>query len=152
MSKKKDAGYHVAVSGAKGILRILLYILVVIAIIYVGKTAYSFGYAVFNQVPVAAKGQGQDITVVVKEEDSVKDVAKTLKRKGVIADDTIFRVQEYLSDYHEQIKPGTYILNTEQTTEEILAILSQENTAGQPTILNQEDDSQEGQKEDGEQS
>ena len=75
-----------------------------------------------------------------------------MKRKGVIADDTIFRVQEYLSDYHEQIKPGTYILNTEQTTEEILAILSQENTEGQPTILNQEDDSQEGQKEDGEQS
>ena len=151
MSKKKDAGYHAAVSGAKGILRILVYVLVAIAIIYVGKTAYSFGYAVFNQVPVAAKGQGQDITVVVKEEDSVKDVAKTLERKGVIADDTIFRVQEYLSEYRGKIKPGTYILNTEQTTEEILAILSQEKTEGQPTILNQGGDSQEeGQEENGE--
>lgn len=150
MSKKKDAGYHAAVSGAKGILRILLYVLVAIAIIYVGKTAYSFGYDVFNQVPVAAKGQGQDVTVVVKEDDTVKDVAKTLKSKGVISDDTIFRIQEYLSDYHDQIKPGTYILNTEQTIEEMLEILSQNNTEGQPTVLNEDSDSQNGQEENGE--
>ena len=32
MSKKKDTGYRVAVSGAKGILRILLYALIIIAI------------------------------------------------------------------------------------------------------------------------
>lgn len=149
MSKKKDVGYQAAVSGAKGILRILFYALVVIAIIYAGKTAYSFGYGVFNQVPVAAKGQGQDVTVVVEEGDSVKDVAKTLERRGVIADSDIFRVQEYLSDYRDKIKPGTYILNTEQTTEEILAILSQENTEGQPTILN-EATGEEAPEEDGE--
>ena len=139
MGKKKDTGYRVAVSGAKGILRILLYALIIIAIIYAGKTAYSFGYAVFNQVPVAAKGQGQDITVVVKEEDSVKEIARNLEKKGVITDDQVFRIQERISDYHNKIRPGTYILNTEQTTEEILAILSQENTEGQPVILNQEE-------------
>ena len=33
MSKKKDTGYRVAVSGAKGILRILLYALIIIVII-----------------------------------------------------------------------------------------------------------------------
>ena len=150
MSKKKDAGYRAAVSGAKGILRILFYVLLVIAIIYVGKTAYSFGYGVFNQVPMAAKGQGQDVTVVVKEEDSVKDVAKDLKRKGVIADSSIFQVQERLSEHHGKMKPGTYILNTEQTTDEILAILSQENTEGQPTILNEGGGEDAGQEKDGE--
>ena len=88
---------------------------------------------------MAAKGQGQDITVVVKEEDSVKEIARNLEKKGVITDDQVFRIQERISDYHNKIRPGTYILNTEQTTEEILAILSQENTEGQPVILNQEE-------------
>ena len=116
-----------------------MYALIIIAIIYAGKTAYSFGYAVFNQVPVAAKGQGQDITVVVKEEDSGERDSQESGEKGVITDDQVFRIQERISDYHNKIRPGTYILNTEQTTEEILAILSQENTEGQPVILNQEE-------------
>ena len=41
--KKKDATYQVAVSGAKGAIRILLYVLLICVLIFVGKTAYSFG-------------------------------------------------------------------------------------------------------------
>ena len=47
--KKKDATYQVAVSGAKGAIRILLYVLLICVLIFVGKTAYSFGYLIFYQ-------------------------------------------------------------------------------------------------------
>lgn len=35
--KKKDATYQVAVSGAKGAIRILLYVLLICVLIFVGK-------------------------------------------------------------------------------------------------------------------
>ena len=47
--KKKDATYQAAVSGAKGAIRILLYVLLICVLIFVGKTAYSFGYLIRNR-------------------------------------------------------------------------------------------------------
>ena len=73
--KEKDATYQVAVSGAKGAIRILLYVLLICVLIFVGKTAYSFGYLIFYQEPEAhTQADGQDVTVIVHEDDSVYDV------------------------------------------------------------------------------
>lgn len=131
--KRKDTAYRIAVSGAKGVLRILVYVCAVVVIIFAGKTAYSFGYLVFDQHPMAAtEEEGQDVTVVVKEEDSVYQVGQTLEQKKLIERPVVFWMQEKLSDYQGKIKPGTYILNTCQNVEEMLAILSGENTEGQP--------------------
>ena len=64
--KKKDATYQAAVSGAKGAIRILLYVLLICILIFVGKTAYSFGYLIFYQEPEAdTQAEGQDVTVIV---------------------------------------------------------------------------------------
>lgn len=41
--------------------------------------------------------------------------------------------QEKLSDYSGKIKPGTYLLNTHETVDEMLAILVGKNTEGQPS-------------------
>lgn len=131
--KKKDTAYRKAVSGAKGLLRVLIYICVILVIIFAGRTAYSFGYLVFDQHPMAAtQEEGQDVTVVVKEEESVYQVGETLEEKGLIEHPTIFWVQELLSDHHGEIKPGTYLLNTHQNANEMLKILIGENTEGQP--------------------
>lgn len=132
--RKKGTAYQAAVSGAKGMLRLLVYICVVLAIIFAGKTAYSFGYLIFDQHPMAATAEeGQDVTVIVKEEDSVYDVGETLEAKGLIERPVVFWMREKLSDYRGEIKPGTYLLNTSQDVEVILAILSKENTEGQPS-------------------
>ena len=118
--RKKDTAYRAAVSGAKGVLRILVYICAILLIIFAGKTAYSFGYLIFDDHPmVETKEDGQDVTVVIYEDDDVYQVGQTL--------------QEKLSDYRGEIKPGTYLLNTGENVEEMLAILSGENTEGQPT-------------------
>lgn len=143
--RKKDTAYRTAVSGAKSVLRVLVYICVILAIIFAGKTAYSFGYLVFDQHPMAAtEEEGQDVTVVIKEEDSVYQVGKILESKGLIERPDIFWVQEKLSDHSGKIQPGTYLLNTCQTAEEMLEILSGENTEGQ---ADQGEDSEKEQEE-----
>ena len=58
---------------------------------------------------------------------------KRLQEKGLIERPVIFWAQEKLSDYRGKIKPGTYLLNTHETVDEMLAILSGKNTEGQPS-------------------
>lgn len=40
---------------AGGFLRFGLYVCVIIAVVYIGKSAFDFGYAIFNQVPWQVK-------------------------------------------------------------------------------------------------
>lgn len=143
--KKKDTTYQAAVSGAKGTIRILLYVLLICILIFIGKTAYSFGYLIFYQEPEAdTQADGQEVTVIVHEGDSVYDVGMTLQEKGLIERPVIFWAQEKLSDYRGKIQPGTYLLNTHETVDQMLAILSGKNTEGQPAQEeNQEENSEE---------
>lgn len=131
---KKDTGYRVALSGARGVLRLLVYICGIVAIVYLGKTAYGFGYDVLNQKPAASsEAGGQDVTVIIKEGFSVYEVGRLLQEKGLLNESPlVFWVQERLSDLHGKIKPGSYILRTSQNVDEMLEILTGENTEGQP--------------------
>ncbi len=53
---------------AGGFLRFGIYLCVVIGVIFIGKSAYDFGYEIFNQEAMADKENGRDITVVLKKE------------------------------------------------------------------------------------
>lgn len=141
--KKKDRGYQVAVTGAKGVIRVLIYIALILLIVLVGRMAYSFGYLVFDQRPATVvKEEGEDVTVVVKEGDTSYDVGKTLVEKGLSENAIVFWVQEQLSDYKGKIQPGTYLLNTADNVDEMLAILSGEDTEGQPSQTDGEETSE----------
>lgn len=117
---------------AGGFFRLALYLCAVIFIIYIGKSAYDFGYEIFNQESMDTEENGRDITVVIKEGDSVYQIGKTLKKKGLLEDAKIFVAQEKLSSYKGKLQPGTYILNTSMTPDEMMAIMARENTEGQP--------------------
>ena len=41
--KKRDAGYRAALTGAKGTVRLLIYVCVILVIILAAKTSYQFG-------------------------------------------------------------------------------------------------------------
>ena len=68
---------------AGGIFRTAFYVCVAVLIFWIGKSAYQFGYNVFNQQAVSP-GAGQEVTVVIPEGSSTYDVAKILKSKGLI--------------------------------------------------------------------
>lgn len=121
--KKKDTTYQVALFGAKGVVRLLLYVLILIVIIWLGRTAYVFGYSIFNEQAMASS-PGEDVTVTIPKDSTPHEIGEILKKNGLISDVNIFVVQERLSGYHNKLVPGTYTLNTSQTASKMLTILA----------------------------
>lgn len=108
---------------AGGAFKTALYVCVVVLIIWLGKTTYQFGYDVFNQRAMSP-GEGQEVTVVIKEDTSVYEIGKILERKGLVKDALVFYVQEKLSNYSGKLRPGTYLLSTAYTPNRIMGILA----------------------------
>ena len=108
---------------AGGIFRTAFYVCVAVLIFWIGKSAYQFGYNVFNQSG-SQPGAGQEVTVVIPEGSSTYDVAKILKSKGLIDDSLVFFAQEKLSTYKGQMQAGTYLLSTAYTPTRIMGILA----------------------------
>lgn len=69
-------------------------------------------------------GEGQEVTVVIKEDASLYGIAKTLQKKGLVKSAPVFYVQERLSTYHGKLKAGTYLLSTAYTPNRIMGILA----------------------------
>ncbi len=125
MADTREKAGRAGVFLAGGIFKIALYICIIVFLIWVGRSAYQFGYDVFNQQAMSP-GEGQQVTVVIKEGSSAYKVGKTLEQKGLIKNALAFAVQERMSAYHGQLKAGTYLLSTAYTPTRILAVLSGE--------------------------
>ena len=117
---EETSGYQLAVSGMKGIITILIYVVIIVTMIFIGKEAYTIGYSVFNQVPVDT-GEGREITVTIEPGMSVMEIGEVLQNEGLIEEEPrVFWIQELLSDYHNEIQPGTYTLKTGMTPDEMI--------------------------------
>ena len=79
----------------------------------------------FRSPPMSA-GSGRNVTVMVEEGDTAKEIGEKLEKNGLIRDAMLFRIQELLSTYKDKLKPGTYELNTSMTTDTIMEIMSME--------------------------
>ena len=123
MGDTRDRVGNAGVIVAGGAFKIALYVCIVVLIIWLGRLSYQFGHDNFDQQPMSP-GEGQEITVVVKEDDSVYAIAKTLESKGLVEDAKVFWVQEKLSNYKGQMKPGTYLLSTAYEPSRLLAIMA----------------------------
>ena len=84
MGDTRDRVGNAGVIVAGGAFKIALYVCIVVLIIWLGRLSYQSGHDIFDQQPMSP-GEGQEITVVVKEDDSVYDIAKTLESKGLVA-------------------------------------------------------------------
>lgn len=123
MGDTRDRVGNAGVIVAGGAFKIALYVCIVVLIIWLGRLSYQSGHDIFDQQPMSP-GEGQEITVVVKEDDSVYDIAKTLESKGLVEDAKVFWVQEKLSNYKGQMKQGTYLLSTAYEPSRLLAIMA----------------------------
>ena len=123
MADTRDKAGRAGVFLAGGVFKTALYICIIVFLIWVGKSAYQFGYDVFNQHAMNP-GEGQEVTVVIKEDATSYDIARTLKSKGLIDDALVFVVQEKLSNYSGKMRPGTYLLSTAYTPNRIMGILA----------------------------
>lgn len=100
-------------------------VVVVVAVMFIFKfsvAAYDFGFQLFADIPVT-EGDGRTVSVVVSEQQDAKDIGKLLEEKGLIRDWKLFYIQEKVSDYKGNIKPGTYELNTAMNIMDMLKLM-----------------------------
>ena len=129
--KNRDVGYAVALFVAKGVIRILLYVLVAIFFISIARMSFVFGYSIFNEQAIASE-PGQDVLVEIPEGASTREIADILVKNDLIESGWIFIAQERLSSYHGKLQSGTYLLNTSEKPTEMMRILAGVDTEGQP--------------------
>ena len=131
---KQDTGYKVAVFGASRLVGILLLVLMILVILFLGRTAYRFGYSVFHEEAVSSQ-PGEQITVTIPEGATVREIGVILQNAGLIRDANLFVVQERLSEYHKKegtaFAPGTYRLSTAQTPTEMMGVLAGDEESGE---------------------
>ena len=113
---------NITLAFAGTVVRVALIIIAIVCISNYAKKAYDFGYRVFAEEPMSAP-PGRDISFVVGNDDSQSDIYQMLEDKGIIRDHTLFSIQKKISVYKDDIKPGSYTLNTSMNSDEILEVL-----------------------------
>ncbi|MBQ4293052.1 MAG: endolytic transglycosylase MltG [Lachnospiraceae bacterium] len=105
-------------------LVVLFLILAVMAVRWVTKNAYDFGYRIFTEKSQDT-GEGKDVVVLIRENMSEQDLAELMVEKGLAKSKWLFLIQYKLTGM-KKIESGTYTLNTSMTTHDIAVILSGE--------------------------
>ncbi len=99
------------------LLNILFYIMVIILIVNVSRKTYDFAYQLYGPVTVD-QAPGREKPIQVKKGESTMDIAGKLELNRLIVDKNSFYVKAKFQD--AVIIPGTYMLNTAMTYDEIL--------------------------------
>lgn len=105
------------------IIKTVLMVILVLLLLFAAKRAYRFGYQIFAQEAMSDP-PGKKVAVTITKDMSFGDIAVLLKERELIRDKQVFHVQYLLSEYRGKLEPGSYVLNTSQTAEEMLKILS----------------------------
>lgn len=119
MSKKHSAGFWLGTAAA----RIAVLTVIAVLLLQLGGLAYHMGYQVFAQKAVSSP-PGKSVSVTIANGMSALEIGEMLEARGLIREAQVFRVQMSLYKYKDDIKAGTYILNTAQTADEMLDVLA----------------------------
>lgn len=110
-----------AVFGA--ILKLVVAVAVVFVIYRGAAICYDYGYRIFTEPAMTTEETSRTIQVTVTEDMSVMDIGELMQNKGLSRDGKLFALQYLLSEYREDVKPGTYEVNTAMTSEQIMAAM-----------------------------
>lgn len=138
-----------AVLGA--IFRVIMAVAVVYVIYRGAGICYDYGYRIFTETAVSS-GEGRQVTVTISPEMSVMDIGKLFESRGLVRDGRLFMLQYYLSEYREDVGPGTFDLSTSMTAEEMMQamVVEKEEEDGEEDSSGSEDMSgEEGSSETG---
>lgn len=125
LSMTKPTSARLALKISVGILRILLnilfYTVVVVLIIRASGVTYEFAYQIFGQETIAP-APGHDVEIQIKKGESTLNISTKLETNKLIANKYSFYVKAKLKNH--SIMPGTYLLNTSMTYDEIFDVIT----------------------------
>lgn len=116
----KNGSLLAAVLGA--ILKVVVAVAAVFIIYRGAVLCYDYGYRVFTE-PAMTVGEGRTVQVTVTADMSPTDIGELMESKGLSRDGKLFALQYLLSEYRENVAPGTYEVSTAMTAEEIMAAM-----------------------------
>ncbi len=109
------------------VLSILMFVLILFVVLRAGTAAYDFGYRIFTE-PAVDKEPGRDVSVRLRDGMSQEGLGSLLEEKGLVENGFLFSIQLRLFLGDNELKSGNYTLNTSQTSEEMIQILTGEET------------------------
>lgn len=101
---------------------LVLAVVIMLTYTYAGK-AYEFGKEIFDDTAIDTAESAKAAVVTIPKGTSNKAVAGLLEKAGVIENKYVFLIQLMLSDYKDEVVPGTYNLTTANTPTEIMQII-----------------------------
>lgn len=104
---------------------LLIAVVIIFGLITYGGRAYNFGYQVFAEKPMDDSGEGKDIQVAITKDMSNKEIGQLLEDKGLVQSAALFQAQAKVSESDNSIQPGIYTLNTSQSAQEMIEIMSE---------------------------
>lgn len=125
MAKKQASQTIKAVFGA--ILRLAINLVILYLLIKLFLFAYGFAYQVFANEAYEPQNKAT-VTITIHEGASIINIADRLKEDGVIGNAYTFALRYRFSKYNGQLKAGTYEVSPSMKTDEILSVLSAEET------------------------
>ena len=100
-------------------IHVLVYAFVIFLVYRAAMFAYDYSYEVFGD-PVMSKYNTETATIVVSEGTTAADVAKQLKKAGLIKYETAFTLRVRLEKVGDKIMPGTFELSPNMSADEII--------------------------------
>ncbi|MCR4720615.1 MAG: endolytic transglycosylase MltG [Lachnospiraceae bacterium] len=102
-------------------INVIFYVFVFNKISDFAGQSYDITYRVFGDQPMAT-GEGRDVRVTILKGESTMNIASKLADAKLIPDKYSFYLKLKLKDY--EIMPGTFVLNTSMTYNDILDAIS----------------------------
>lgn len=118
-------GKQLFTSTVSTIIKVVVLAVIVMVVYRWAVKAYDFGYRVFTEGAVSDE-PGISYTITLSEDTTPKELSKALEQYGLVEDANLFYVQYLLSDYRDELVPGTYQLSTAMDADEMLEVMSQE--------------------------
>lgn len=109
------------------VFKVAITVAVIVLIYTLSMKAYDFGYSIFSGDTVDM-APGKTIEVTIVKDKSVKDIGEILEEAGLVDSGLRFWACEWFSEYHGDIQPGVYALNSSMTPEEMIAIMAGANS------------------------
>lgn len=110
------------------LIKLIKSIILIVASVALCTIVYDYCKGYYDDYMREYKGTesfvGEDVEVVIPEGASVKEIAKILKKEGLIKYEGAFTRRLQDSEYRGKLQSGTYILNTGMNTLEMMAAMS----------------------------
>lgn len=125
--KRRKSNSSVAKNVAGGavsmIFNVVVIVVAVMLIYRLSISAYHYGVRIYGE-PAMSAAPGTEVTITITDGMDFEGIAELVYENGLVRDKTLFRIQEFLSNYSEDgFVEGTYTLSTAMTPEEIMDVM-----------------------------